>query len=243
MTEWKGAVMTDAAKTGHVSENDALRVLEALLFASPQPLGIKELALEFEEGVDVAQLIEQLQQIYQPRGVHLVETGGGFAFRTAVDLSPMLTKYKKVQKKLSKVALETLAIIAYHQPVTRAEIEDVRGVQISKGTLDVLLETGWVKMRGRRRAPGRPITYGTTELFLFQFGMARISDLPGLGELKGAGLLDGVLPPGFEVPVPSDDDALRADEEPLFSEEELAAEAELGSEEDPLRYKSDEDEI
>lgn len=237
------AGLSSTAKAGNLAEEDALRLLEALLFASPTPLGLKELALEFDEGVDVGRLIELLQQIYLPRGVHLVETGGGFAFRTAVDLAPLLTKYKKVQKKLSKVALETLAIIAYHQPVTRAEIEDVRGVQISKGTLDVLLETSWVKMRGRRRAPGRPITYGTTELFLSHFGMARISDLPGLGELKGAGLLDGALPPGFEVPVPRDDDALRDDEEPLFSEEELAAEAELGAEEDPLRYKSDDEEI
>jgi segregation and condensation protein B len=116
---------------------------------------------------------------------------------------------------LSRAAIETLAIVAYHQPVTRAEIESIRGVVMSKGTLDVLLETGWVRMRGRRKAPGRPITYGTTEAFLAHFGLDALGDMPGIEELKGAGLLDGRIPAGFSVPLPSDDVALREDEDPL----------------------------
>ena len=120
-----------------------------------------------------------------------------------------------VTRKLSRAAVETLAIVAYHQPVTRAEIEEIRGVTTSKGTLDVLLETGWVRLRGRRKAPGRPVTYGTTEGFLSHFGLDALADLPGLDELKGAGLIEKSLPAGFNVPMPSDDPALREDEEPL----------------------------
>ncbi len=138
-------------------------------------------------------------------------------------------------RKLSRAALETLSIIAYHQPVTRAEIEDIRGVSLSKGTLDVLLETGWIRLRGRRKAPGRPVTYGTTEGFLVHFGLNRIDDLPGLEELKGAGFLEGRMPPGFGVPTPSDDPTLRPDEEPLgedlFSE---LVEERINRAEDPL---------
>jgi segregation and condensation protein B len=126
-----------------------------------------------------------------------------------------LAREKVEEKKLSRAALETLAIIAYHQPVTRAEIEEIRGVAISKGTLDVLLETSWIRLRGRRKAPGRPITYGTTDAFLMHFGLEQIGDLPGLDELKGAGLFDGRLPKGFGVPQPSDDVNLRDDEDPL----------------------------
>ena len=120
-----------------------------------------------------------------------------------------------VTKKLSRAAIETLAIVAYHQPVTRAEIEEIRGVTTSKGTLDVLLETGWVRLRGRRKAPGRPVTYGTNEEFLSHFGLDALNDLPGLDELKGSGLIEKSLPAGFIVPVPSDDPALRDDEDPL----------------------------
>ncbi|HYA80052.1 MAG TPA: SMC-Scp complex subunit ScpB, partial [Methylocystis sp.] len=135
--------------------------------------------------------------------------------RTAPDLAYALTRQQLDERKLSRAALETLAIIAYHQPTTRAEIEELRGVAISKGTLDVLIETGWVRLRGRRKAPGRPITYGTTEQFLMHFGLEQISDLPGLDELKGAGLFDGRLPKDFRMPQPSDDQALSEDEEPL----------------------------
>jgi len=118
-------------------------------------------------------------------------------------------------KKLSRAAMETLAIIAYHQPVTRAEIEEIRGVTTAKGTIDVLLETGWIRPRGRRKAPGRPLTYGTNETFLSHFGLESLSDLPGLDELKGAGIIEGALPAGFSIPTPSDDPALREDEDPL----------------------------
>src|SRR5256885_8491385 len=127
-------------------------------------------------------------------------------------------------KRLSRAALETLAIISYHQPVTRAEIEDIRGVAISKGTLDALLEIGWIKMRGRRKVPGRPVTYGTAEAFLTQFGLNEITDLPGLQELKGAGLLDANLPPGLDIPVPRAGDELASDEEPLETEEQMPLE-------------------
>jgi segregation and condensation protein B len=130
-------------------------------------------------------------------------------------LAWLLTHESVVTKKLSRAAIETLSIVAYHQPVTRAEIEEIRGVTTSKGTLDVLLETGWIRLRGRRKAPGRPVTYGTTEMFLSHFGLEALTDLPGLDELKGAGLIDKTLPSGFAVPIPSDDPALRDDEEPL----------------------------
>jgi segregation and condensation protein B len=136
-------------------------------------------------------------------------------FRTAADLAWLLATGEGEVKRLSRAALETLAIVAYHQPVTRAEIEDIRGVAISKGTLDLLLETGWVRLRGRRRSPGRPITYGTTEAFLIHFGLQAIGDLPGLEELRGAGLFDGRLPQGFGIPEPCDDRGLAEDEDPL----------------------------
>src|SRR5438045_4851079 len=126
-----------------------------------------------------------------------------------------MAKHVGEPKKLSRAAIETLAIVAYHQPVTRTEIEEIRGVSTSKGSLDVLLQTGWVRPRGRRKAPGRPVTYGTTEAFLSHFGLDAVGDLPGLDELKGTGLLDGRLPSGFAVPVPSDEPGLREDEDPL----------------------------
>jgi segregation and condensation protein B len=147
--------------------------------------------------------------------VNLVRIGKKWMFRTAPDLSWLLTKETTETRKLSRAAIETLAIIAYHQPVTRAEIEEIRGVQTAAGTLDVLLKTGWIRPRGRRKAPGRPITYGTTEAFLTNFGLEEVGDLPGLEELKGSGLIEGGLPAGFGVPVPSDDTTLRDDEDPL----------------------------
>jgi segregation and condensation protein B len=156
-----------------------------------------------------------LQAEYATRGVNLVRVAGKWSFRTAKDLAWLMAREAIEQKKLSRAATETLAIIAYHQPVTRAEIEDIRGVSASKGTLDVLLETGWIRPRGRRKTPGRPLTFGTTEAFLSQFSLEALGDLPGLDELKGAGLLDTRLPGGFNVPSPSDDPALRDDEEPL----------------------------
>lgn len=194
---------------------EELRLLEALLFASAEPLDEKTLAARLPEGIEIGKALKQLQAAYAACGVNLVCVGGRWAFRTANDLAWLLSKESVEPKKLSRAALETLAIVAYHQPVTRAEIEEIRGVSASKGTLDVLLETGWVRPRGRRKAPGRPLTYGTTPAFLSHFGIESVSDLPGLEELKGTGLLDGRLPSGFGVPTPSDDPALREDEDPL----------------------------
>ena len=153
-----------------VDSHEKLRILEALLFAAPEPLGEGALAQHFAEGEDLAALLSELQALYAGRGVNLVRVAGKWAFRTSDDLAFLLERQAVEQRRLSRAALETLAIIAYHQPVTRAEIEEIRGVSTSKGTLDVLLETGWIKLRGRRRAPGRPVTYGTTPEFLIHFG-------------------------------------------------------------------------
>jgi segregation and condensation protein B len=198
-----------------VQRADELRILEALLFAAEEPLDEKTLASRLPEGTDVRALLTQLQQEFSSHGVNLVRVAGKWTLRTASDLAWLLTRESTVPRKLSRAAIETLAIVAYDQPVTRAEIEEIRGVTTSKGTLDVLLETGWVRLRGRRKAPGRPVTYGTTEGFLSHFGLEALTDLPGLDELKGAGLLEGTLPAEFNVPVPSDDPALRDDEDPL----------------------------
>ncbi|MFQ5627032.1 MAG: SMC-Scp complex subunit ScpB [Methyloligellaceae bacterium] len=203
-----------------VGRGEKLRILEALLFAASEPLGEDELADHIPEGEDIRALIEELQAFYAGRGINLVRTAGKWTFHTADDLSFLLQRYATEQRRLSRAALETLSIIAYHQPVTRAEIEEIRGVATSKGTLDVLLETGWIKLRGRRRGPGRPITYGTTPAFLEHFGFDSINDLPGLDELKGAGLLDNDLPPGFSVPHPDDTQQLADNEEPLGDDAE-----------------------
>jgi segregation and condensation protein B len=194
---------------------DELRQLEAVLFASAQPLDEAVLARQLPNGVKVKDALARLKAEYASRGVNLVRIGRKWTFRTADDLSWLLTKQTIETRKLSRAAIETLAIVAYHQPVTRAEIEEIRGVVTAAGTLDVLLRTGWIRPRGRRKAPGRPITYGTTEAFLSHFGLEEVGDLPGLDELKGAGLLEGNLPPGFAVPIPSDDTTLRDDEDPL----------------------------
>ena len=194
---------------------DELRILEALLFASKEPLDEKTLAQRLPEGVELAQTLAMLKDEYAPRGVNLVKVNGKWTFRTANDLAWLLTREAIQPRKLSRAAIETLAVIAYHQPVTRAEVEDIRGVTMSKGTIDVLLETGWIRPRGRRKVPGRPITYGTTEAFISHFGLEQLTDLPGLDELKGSGMLDGHLPPNFNVPIPSDDPTLREDEDPL----------------------------
>jgi segregation and condensation protein B len=194
---------------------EELRLLEALLFAAAEPLDEATLSRSLPEGVDVKLALVQLKAEYATRGVNLVKIGRKWTFRTADDLSWLLTKQTTETRKLSRAAIETLAIVAYHQPVTRAEIEEVRGVATAAGTLDVLLKTGWIRPRGRRKAPGRPITYGTNEAFLSHFGLEEVADLPGLDELKGAGLLEGNMPTGFAVPMPSDDAALRDDEDPL----------------------------
>jgi len=192
-----------------------LRLIEAILFASAEPLDERTLASRLPDDVDIEAALVALQMEYAQRGVNLVRVAGKWTFRTAGDLSWLLSREAVETRKLSRAAIETLSIIAYHQPVTRAEIEEIRGVSTSKGTLDVLLETGWIRPRGRRKTPGRPLTFGTSEAFLAHFGLERLSDLPGLDELKGSGLFDGRLPAGFSVPVPSDDSALRDDEDPL----------------------------
>lgn len=182
-----------------------IRMAEALLFAAAEPLNLATLKDRMPEGIYMPSVLEALQAQYDGRGVQLMNVAGKWAFRTAPDLSYMMEKERVEQRRLSRAAIETLAIIAYHQPVTRAEIEAIRGVGVSKGTVDVLMEVGWVKLRGRRRVPGRPVTYGTSEDFLDHFGLDMVKDLPGLEELKAAGLLDARLPPGFGVPMPEDE--------------------------------------
>ena len=203
----------------HETRPEELRLLEALLFAAIEPLDTAELAKRMPGGVDIKAALAQLQDDYALRGVNLVRVAGKWTFRTAYDLAWLMTRESKETRKLSRAAVEMLAIVAYHQPVTRAEIEDIRGVVTSKGTLDVLLETGWIRPRGRRKTPGRPLTFGTTDTFLSQFNLETLGDLPGLEELKGTGLLDSRLPGGFSVPNPSDDPALRDDEDPLEIED------------------------
>jgi segregation and condensation protein B len=214
------AVDNDASPTNFSPEErrQGLRMVEALLFASAEPVSAEELADRLPIGTDVGGLLRELQQTYADRGVNLVQVAGRWSFRTAGDLSFLLSRDAVELRKLSRAALETLAIIAYHQPVTRADIEEIRGVLTSRGTLDVLLETGWIKMRGRRKSPGRPVTYGTTPGFLSHFGLDTVADLPGLEELKGAGLLDGRVPANFMVPEPHAGDELTEDEEPLGNE-------------------------
>lgn len=203
-----------AAERRHLAE--VVRMAEAIVFASAEPVSERALAARLPEGVDIAATMTELQKIYAQRGVNLVRVADSWAFRTAGDLAFLMSRDAVQQKKLSRAALEVLAIIAYHQPVTRAEIEDIRGVETSKGTLDTLLETEWVRMRGRRRTPGRPVTYGTTDMFLDHFALEDIRDLPGIEELKGAGLLSARMPSNFSIPIPpSDLDLLTDDEDPL----------------------------
>ncbi len=212
------AGMTEPEGEGTVAQRlakEAERIAEALVFASAQPVSEAFIAERIPKGIDVAALMWKLKLAYNTRGVNLVQVGGNWAFRTAGDLSFVIHTAEKEPRKLSRAALEVLAIIAYHQPVTRAEIEDIRGVQTSRGTLDVLMEAGWVRFRGRRRTPGRPVTLGTTVEFLDHFGLEELRDLPGLDELKGAGLLSGRIPPNFGIPIPSMSDDLTEDEDPI----------------------------
>lgn len=167
-----------------------LRVLEAVLFASSEPVSMNMLIEQFGEGVDVSAMLLQLKEIYSLRGVNLVETDGAWSFRTAADLAGQLKITRKPRRKLPRAASEVLAIIAYHQPITRAEIESIRGVETSRGTLDILLELGWVRPGKHRETPGRPLTWQTTQDFLSHFNMESLKDLPGIDELKSAGLLD-----------------------------------------------------
>ena len=209
-----------------MSENDPhVRLLEAILFAAADPVSEDALASRLPEGVDVKALIGELQQMYAGRGVNLTRVAGKWAFRTAPDLGNILRIERSFVRKLSRAAVETLATIAYHQPVTRAEIEEIRGVQLSKGTFDTLFESGWIKPVGRRRTPGRPVTWGTTDSFLAHFGLESVSDLPGMDELKAAGLLDarpagaiiaanrGVAAPSSDAPPEPEDRETGSSEE------------------------------
>ncbi|HEY6980813.1 SMC-Scp complex subunit ScpB [Reyranella sp.] len=213
-----GANVTDVISPEHAQH---LRLLEALIFAGTQALDEKELAERLPNDADVSRLLTDLADLYAARGVNLVKVAGGYAFRTAPDLSEKLKIEKPVTRKLSRASIETLAIIAYHQPVTRTEIEQVRGVGLSKGTLDLLFEQNWIRPMGRRRAPGKPVTWGTTDFFLEHFGLASLDDLPGHEEMKAAGLLDPrAQPPIFRAEEP--DLPLEAPEEE--NDEPLAAE-------------------
>ena len=219
MSQIEDAMEDDAAVDDIVpvpySSEEIERIAEALVFASAEPVSEAFLAERLPRGEDIQAVMQRLAGIYASRGVNLVKVADRWAFRTAADLSFVIRKDDSDVKKLSRAALEVLAIIAYHQPVTRAEIEDIRGVQTSRGTLDVLMEAGWVRFRGRRRSPGRPVTLGTTGDFLDHFGLEELRDLPGLEELKGAGLLSGRIPSGFSVPVPGGEDELSDEEDPI----------------------------
>jgi segregation and condensation protein B len=224
---------TEAATEPVTEPNDELRLLEALLFAAPSPVDEDAIRQRLPESADIPALIDELIAFYAPRGVNIVHVGGGWTIRTAPDLAPRLKLTQKVGRKLSRAAIETLAIVAYHQPVTRAEIEEIRGVIISKGTLDTLMEAGWIVPKGRKQTPGRPVTWVTTEAFLLHFGLAALGDLPGIDELRAAGLIgprpvstltetigvpaDERLP---DVPGENEDEDSDADDEELPPEDE-----------------------
>ena len=219
----------------HVAEQlqdrqQMLRILEAVLFSTTQSMSVTKLAELLPVNADPLPLLMELQERYAGAGINLVRVAGKWAFRTAPDLGYLLKREMVDERRLSKAALETLAIIAYHQPVTRAEIEAIRGVSTSAGTLDILLETLWIRPRGRRRAPGRPLTYGTTDQFLEHFGIDSVGDLPGLGELRGSGLLTSQLPPDFSIPQPHDVAALMPDELPLEDNDEAQGGLDLDEE-------------
>jgi segregation and condensation protein B len=188
--------------------NPQLRLLEALLFAAPEPLSEAELALRLGDEADVLALLGALAEAYAEHGINLVGVAGGWEFRTAPDLAPALRSERDVPRRLSRAAVETLAVIAYHQPVTRAEIEAIRGVGLARGTLDRLLEAGWVQPKGRREAPGRPLNWVTTPQFLAHFGLDSLKELPGVEELRQSGLLDlGPAVLGEALPHEADDKA------------------------------------
>ena len=203
-----------------------IRVIEALLFSAKTPLSVEMISKHVPEVENVADLLGDLVAYYSERGINLVNVGGGWAFRTAPELAPVLRREAEVMRKLSRAGLETLAIVAYHQPVTRAEIEQIRGVTVSKGTLDILFDMGWIAPRGRRRTPGRPVTWVTTDVFLEHFGLAEIEELPGVEELRAAGLLDSSAPP--LIIAESVQDFADKDED----EEDAGLELELGEEEE-----------
>lgn len=201
--------------------SDAIRAAEALLFAGGEPISAKALTEKLGPSVDVAAVLMKLKADYAGRGVELVEAGGGWRFQSAADLAGLFAETREAPKRLPKAAMETLAVIAYHQPMTRAEIEDIRGVSLSRGAMELLLEIGWIRPRGRRRTPGRPLTFGTTDVFLSHFGLASLDALPGKDDLKGLGLLDPRAATQIDIPRPSED--LASDEEPLSASDDAAS--------------------
>ncbi len=235
-----GGTNTESARAQHE------RIVEALLFAAEKPLSEEELAEALPPGADVREVLKTLRSTYAERGVQLTKVAGKWQMRTAEDLRWLLRKKRQEERRLSRAALETLAIIAYHQPVTRAEIEDIRGVAISRGTLDTLMELGWVRIRGRKRVAGRPVMFGITEDFLEHFGLESTNDLPGLRELKAAGLLDADIPPDLDLPARGDDSAITEEDdpfEPREEEEEPPLEMHLpDTEEEQGRHGADEGE-
>src|SRR6185437_13070042 len=243
--------MADSTADDSVTvSSDDLGLLEALLFAAPSPVAVDAMRQRLPEGADTAALLDELTALYAPRGVNIVHVGGGWTIRTAPDLAPRLKLTQKVARKLSRAAIETLAIVAYHQPVTRAEIEEIRGVVISKGTLDTLMEAGWIVPKGRKQTAGRPVTWVTTEAFLLHFGLASLSDLPGIDELRAAGLIgprpDITLAETIGVPgeerlpdVPGENDDEDSDDDAL---ETLVVEAETVVVEGDAVAEADEDE-
>ena len=196
-------MIEDSKNNPLIEFSDHIRAVEALLFASSDPLDEKTLKDMLPVDTDIEEIMNNLLSLYKGRGVELKKINNKWMFKTASDLSFIMQKEAKIQKKLSKAALETLSIIAYHQPVSRAEIEEIRGVTVSPGTIDTLMEINWVKIKGRRKTPGNPITYGTTDEFLVHFDLENTKELPGLDELKSTGLLDSNLPPDM---YPIDDD-------------------------------------
>lgn len=201
---------------------ETLRLIEAVLFASAEPVSEKLLQQWVPDDIKLRELLEELQSLYANRGVHLVHHEERWTFRTAADLAPRMKMERKVSRRLSRAAIEMLAIVAYHQPVTRAEIEEIRGVMLSRGTLEALLEAGWIKPKGRRETPGRPVTWGTTDAFLEHFGLESLDALPGVEELRAAGLLDkrpaiaalGLGPlAGGDAPADGDEDGDNADDD------------------------------
>jgi segregation and condensation protein B len=220
-----GETESPGSETPAAPDPAQMRIAEALLFAAAEPVDEQTLSKALPPECDIPALLSALQDDYARRGINLVKVAGKWQFRTAQDLGFLLRKQAVDERKLSRAAIETLAIIAYHQPATRAEIESIRGVMVSKGTIDALLEIGWIRIRGRRRTPGRPVTYGTTESFLVHFGLENVGDLPGMEELKAAGFLDSAPPSSFTVPNPSD--ALAPDEDPYEEEDGFEAVNEL----------------
>ena len=211
----------DAERTKPEPSADAVRAAEALLFAGGEPITAKALGEKLGPAVDVAAVLMKLKAEYAGRGVQLVEAGGGWRFQSAPDLANLFAETREAPKRLPKAALETLAVIAYHQPVTRAEIEEIRGVSLSRGSMELLLEIGWIRPRGRRRTPGRPLTFGTSDAFLSHFGLASLDALPGKDDLKGLGLLDPRAAAALDVPRPTEE--LSPDEEPLSEGDDAAS--------------------